>query len=123
MSSRAKSRDLHSVSCRKSRMRAEVFFHHCFQSSLRPQDVFHRVTRSALAPRTLGDVVRRLFHFLTRVRDRNGQSAMLHYWKIDDVVADETRFFLAEAVTLQDLLHGREFIHASLLHVVQLKVT
>src|SRR3954451_13113290 len=47
---------------------------------------------------------------------------MSHDWKIDDVIPYEARFFLTEAVALQYLQHGREFVHAALLHVVEFQV-
>src|SRR5882724_2560194 len=103
-------------------MRAEVFLHHCFQPSLRTQNVFHRVARRAFAARTLGHVVGFVDHFLTRVGNRDCQAALSHHRNVNDVVAHKAGFFFGQAFLLQDLHHGRKFVHAALLDEIELQV-
>ena len=92
------------------------------ERALRLEDVFDGVADGALAAAMVGDDVGFVFDVLAGVGDGEGEAAVAHDGKVDDVIADEGGFFGLEIFLRQNFAEGGEFVGRSLVDVLDFQV-
>jgi hypothetical protein len=101
---------------------AHVFADHLFPLPLRLKDKLHGIASGAVAAPVRGHVMSIGLYFVSRVSNGNGQAAILHGRKVDDVVSDKCRLTGADALTLQDFFKGGQLVLNSLADVLDFKI-
>jgi len=102
---------------------ADVSLHYLFPLPLRFENELHRVAEGAVAAGVGRDVVSFLFYLGAGVFHGDGQASGAHGGEIDDVVADEGRFFQFDSRLLDDFLESGLLVLNSLAEVFTLQVS
>lgn len=97
----------------------DVFAYRLLPSPLRLQNVLDGIAGRTITSCVLGHHIRLRFHLSRRIRNRNRQAAVAHYWKIDQVVADKCRLGGRQLFLLKNFFETGELVPDPLVNIVR----
>ena len=80
------------------------------------------IARCPVPATMLSDVVCIPLHFLARVGNSNGKTAIPHHWQIDDVIPHETGFLRGGIGGGQNFFECSQFVLNALVHVLEFEI-
>ncbi len=89
---------------------ADVFADDSLPFPLRFEDVFDRISRGAVTTTVRGDEVCLPLDLFASVGDGNGEAAVPHYRKVDNIVADEGSFVGPDSLLAENLFEYCELV-------------